>query len=68
MDPTRFIGRRCRTTRFLTAVSGRVERFTEGRIRYVTENLGRFLVMVEWDRGGSTVVFPDELEIIDEAA
>ena len=67
MTSTELAGKKCRTTRFLTAVSGRVDQFTEGRIRYVVENLGRKLVLVDWDRGGSTMLFPDEVEIVDAA-
>jgi hypothetical protein len=40
---------------------------SEGRIRYVSENLGRFLVLVDWDKGGSSVVFPEEVELLDAA-
>jgi hypothetical protein len=61
-------GRRCRANRRLASPAGTVERFTEGRVRFVTENLGRLLVLVEWDRGGSTVVFPDEVELLEESA
>jgi hypothetical protein len=46
---------------------GFVDRFSEGRIRYVSENLGRVLLVVDWDRGGSTVVFPDEVSLLDDA-
>jgi hypothetical protein len=41
---------------------------TEGKIRCVSENLGRLLFMVEWDRGGSSVVFPEEVELLEVAA
>jgi hypothetical protein len=39
----------------------------EGKIRYVSENLGRFLVLVDWDKGGSTVLFPEEIELLGAA-
>ncbi|MGH7859113.1 MAG: hypothetical protein ACREQY_17440 [Candidatus Binatia bacterium] len=68
MTSNALAGKRCRVNRFLESVSGRIERSAEGRIRYVTENLGRLLVLVEWDRGGSTMLFPDELEILEEPA
>jgi hypothetical protein len=68
MTSTALTGKKCRTTRHLNSVSGRVERFAEGRIRYVNENLGRLLVLVDWDRGGSTMLFPDEVELIEEPA
>lgn len=60
-------GQRCRANRHVQSNSGRIERFAEGRIRYVTENLGRILVLVEWDRGGSTMLFPDEIEVVGTA-
>jgi hypothetical protein len=47
--------------------AGRVEPLAEGKIRYVSENLGRFLVLVEWDTGGSTVLFPEEIELLPAA-
>jgi hypothetical protein len=50
--------------------SGAVHRFTLGTIRYAMENLGRDLVMVDWDTGRATVVFPNDIELveIDQAA
>lgn len=57
-------GKRCRVTKFLTSASGQIDRFSEGRIRYAMENLGRLLVLVEWDKGGSTMLFPDEVEVL----
>lgn len=68
MTSTAFSGKRCRVTRGLNSVSGRIERFAEGTIGYVTENLGRILVRVDWDKGGSTMLFPDEIEILEQAA
>src|SRR2546427_9939808 len=45
---------------------GRIERFAEGRIRYVSENLGRLLFVVEWERGGASVLFPEEISLLDD--
>ncbi|MGH7897548.1 MAG: hypothetical protein ACREQQ_06325 [Candidatus Binatia bacterium] len=67
MTSTNLAGKRCRTTGPVVAPSGRIERFSEGRIRYVAENLGRFLVLVDWDAGGSSVLFPDEVELLEAA-
>jgi hypothetical protein len=67
MDGSELKGKRCRVLKFLTSAAGRVDRFSEGRIRYSMENLGRLLVLVDWDVGGSTVVFPDEVEILETA-
>ena len=61
-------GKRCRSSKWVNGPAGRVEPMTEGRIRYVSENLGRFLVLVDWDKGGSSVVFPEEVELLDAAA
>ena len=60
-------GTRCRTNRGVTSYAGRVEPQAEGKIRYVSENLGRFLVLVDWDKGGSTVLFPEEIELLGTA-
>ena len=57
-------GERCRALRNVRGPARCVERFSEGKIRYGTENLGRLLLVIDWDRGGSTVLFPDEIEII----
>jgi len=59
-------GKRLRTGKPLNSVSGFVERLAEGRIRYANENLGRLLLVVDWDRGGSSVVFPEEVSILDK--
>jgi hypothetical protein len=68
MTSTALTGKRCRVTKALNSVSGRVERFAEGTIHYVTENLGRLLIKVNWDAGGSTMLFPEEVEILEQAA
>jgi len=43
---------------------GAVQRSTQGTIRYAMENLGRDLVMVDWDTGQATVVFPHDIELL----
>ena len=65
-----FSGSRCRVVRHVHYPGGAVQRFTVGTIRYAMENLGRDLVMVDWDTGQATVVFPDDLELLeaDQAA
>jgi hypothetical protein len=67
MTSTALAGRRCRTNKWVNSHAGRVEPLAEGKIRYVSENLGRFLVLVDWDAGGSTVLFPEEIELLDAA-
>ncbi|MGE0824100.1 MAG: hypothetical protein AB7G75_32775 [Candidatus Binatia bacterium] len=62
-------GRRCRTIQFVRTVEGDLARTAMGTIRYETENLGRSLVMVDWDQGFTVPVFPHEIEVlsVDEA-
>ena len=60
-------GKRCRINRWVDAPIGRIAPLSEGKIRYVSENLGRLLVLVDWDRGGSSVLFPDEIELLEAA-
>lgn len=40
----------------------------EGRVRYGMENLGRTLLMVDWDDGRATLVFPSDVEIVAAGA
>lgn len=56
-------GWRCRTVRYLNTVEGILPRNSGGTIRYEIENLGRDLVVVDWDNGMSVPVFPYEIEI-----
>ena len=67
MTSTALNGKPCRTNKWVNGPAGRLEPMTEGKIRCVSENLGRLLLMVEWDRGGSSVVFPDEVELLEGA-
>jgi hypothetical protein len=41
-----------------------IEAANEGTIIHESENLGRRLVLVQWDSGTSLYAFPDEIEII----
>ena len=59
-----FSGTRCRVIRQVHYPDGAVHRFTLGTIRYAMENLGRELVMVDWDTGRATVVFPHDIELV----
>lgn len=67
MTSTTLAGKRCRTTKCVNGPAGRVELNSEGKIRYVSENLGRVIVLVDWDKGGSSVLFPEEVELFDAA-
>lgn len=66
IDRTR-TGKRCRTTQFVRTVEGDLQRGAQGTIRNETENIGRILVLVDWDRGFTVPVFPNEIEIIPQA-
>ncbi len=59
-----FSGTRCRVVRQVHYPGGAIHRFTLGTIRYAMENLGRELVMVDWDTGQATVVFPTDIELV----
>ncbi|MBM4254371.1 MAG: hypothetical protein FJ147_00575 [Deltaproteobacteria bacterium] len=59
-------GRRCRTNQLVRTVEGDLVRTAMGTIRYEMENLGRTLVMVDWDQGFTVPVFPHEIEILAE--
>ena len=63
IDRTR-AGMRCRTIRFVRTVEGDLPKDAYGTIRYEMENLGRLLVLVEWDRGFIVPVFPHEIEVM----
>ena len=64
IDRTR-AGLRCRTIRFVRTVEGDLQKDAYGTIRYEIENLGRLLVLVEWDRGFTVPVFPHEMEVVN---
>ena len=68
MTSVAIAGRRCQITKAVDSTLGRIERFAEGRVRYVSENLGRLLFFVEWERGGSSVLFPEEISLFDDEA
>jgi len=65
IDRTR-VGMRCRTLQFVRTVEGELQRDAYGTIRYETENLGRLLVLVDWDRGFTVPVFPHEIEVVTQ--
>jgi hypothetical protein len=57
-------GRRCRALRSVPHPSAPVARDLGGRVRYGLENLGRTLLMVDWDDGKATLVFPTDVELM----
>jgi len=62
-----FTGSRCRIVRPVAYPGGAIDRHTHGTIRYGLENLGRDLVMVDWDTGKATMVFPADIELLAPA-
>ena len=60
-----FAGSRCRILRHVPYPGGSIQRHSLGTIRYGLENLGRQLVLVDWDMGKATLVFPNEIELVE---
>ena len=60
------VGRRCRTNQLVRTVEGDLAKAAMGTIRYEMENLGRNLVLVDWDKGFTVPVFPHEIELLTE--
>lgn len=44
-----------------------VPKGSHGSIRYEMDNLKRDLVLVDWDNGIEVLVFPHEIEVMEEA-
>jgi len=61
-------GLRCYTRYLVRTVKGDLPRESWGTILYEMENLGRQLILVNWDNGISVSVFPNEIEIEHETA
>jgi hypothetical protein len=61
-------GRRCHTRYLVRTVKGDLPRESRGTIVYEMENLGRQLILVNWDNGIAVPVFPDEIEIDTQMA
>jgi hypothetical protein len=66
MIDTTLTGKRCRTTTVVRSHRGVIKRSTEGTVVYDMDNLGRRLISVQWDIGGTDYVFSSEIEIISE--
>ena len=56
-------GRRCRAKKMVRTHEAKIEPERRGTIVHELENLGRRMVLVEWDDNSSLYVFPDEIEI-----
>jgi hypothetical protein len=59
-------GIRCHTRQLVRTVKGDLPRGSQGTIVYETENLGRQLILVNWDAGFSVPVFPEEVELEEQ--
>jgi hypothetical protein len=57
------VGFRCNVRHPLRTVKGNLPRGSEGTVVYELENLGRQLILVNWDCGISVPVFPDEVDL-----
>jgi hypothetical protein len=67
MDTEVISGLRCRARRPIPHPRGIVRRSSEGTVRSARENLGRQLITVDFDSGEKLVLFPHEIELIDES-
>ncbi len=67
MNSRNLKGLRCRARREIRTPTGKINAFSEGTIISETENLGRRLLRVRWDSGDDTLVFPHEVEILNES-
>ena len=54
-------GIRCSTRMLLRTVEGLLPQGSQGTVEYEMDNLGRHLILVNWDRGFSVPVFPNEI-------
>lgn len=63
MIDTSRTGMRCRAKKIVRGHKANIEPDNQGTIVYETENLGRRLILVDWDSNASLYVFPDEIEI-----
>ena len=64
IDTTR-TGMRCRAKTGVRYRQTTIEPDDQGAIVYEIDNLGRHLILVEWNDDSSVYVFPDEIEITD---
>jgi hypothetical protein len=66
MDIELSAGLRCRARKPITHPRGIVRRAAEGTVLSARENIGRKLVTVDFDSGEKLVLFPHEIELIDQ--
>ena len=56
----------CHTRHLRRTVKGALPRGSRGTVAYEMENLGRHLILVNWDTGIAVPVFPHEVELHSE--
>ncbi len=61
-------GTRCHTVRSVSHHGGIIPRQLGGTIRYRLENLGRFLLKVDFDSGDSLTVLADDIVVDEDTA
>lgn len=59
-------GLRCYTLHVVRTVKGDLPRGSQGTVVYEMDNLGRHLILVNWDRDIAVPVFPNEIELESE--
>jgi hypothetical protein len=59
-------GCRCHTRHLLRTVKGNLPRGSQGTVVYEMDNLGRRLILVNWDSDILVPAFPDEIELEGE--
>ena len=58
-------GMRCRARTILHSPVAIIQPGDQGTIAYELENLGRQLILVQWDSGASIYAFAEEIEIME---
>jgi hypothetical protein len=58
-------GMRCRAKSTLHSPIAIIQPGDQGTIAYEVENLGRRLILVQWDNGASMYAFAEEIEIME---
>jgi hypothetical protein len=56
-------GMRCAAKKMIRSHEVTIQPANQGTIIYEVENLGRRLILVQWDGNSSTYAFPDEVDI-----
>jgi hypothetical protein len=63
MINTKRTGMRCAAKKMIRGHKIMIPPANQGTIIYEMENLGRRLILVQWDGNSSTYAFPDEIDI-----